>query len=113
MGVKRTVNSGHDRLTRVADRALQFIEQDPDYREGDRIIVALDDGAGTSGLGLCGYKPPGAEELAAADMMRQLRAITKTGQPQIVPKATMPAGLMRPEQGGRGWLSRGTERPPT
>lgn len=106
MPVKRTVNQGHDRLTRMADRALAFIEADPDYVPGDRVIVALDNGRDTAGLGLSGYQPPGAEDLAAADLGRQMRALMKTGQPQLAtPKAGLPGGLRR--EGGPGWLSKG------
>ena len=45
----------HDRLTRMAERMLGAFEADPEYREGDRAIVLLDDkrhgGIGTRGHG--------------------------------------------------------------
>jgi hypothetical protein len=105
MPVKRTVNQGHDRLTRIADRALQFIEADPDMAEGDRVIVMLNNGRDTGGMGLLGYVGRGAEDLAASDLGGHVRALLKTGQPQLAtPKGALPAGLQRP--GGPGWLSR-------
>jgi hypothetical protein len=110
MPVKRTVNQGHDRLTRIADRALQFIEADPDYRPADRVIIAMDDGSGVAGLGMSGYQPPGGEDLAALDLTRHVRALNRVGRPQLTtPKAELPAALQRP--GGPGWLSRNDAKP--
>lgn len=72
-------NEPNSRLTRLADVALKAIEADPDYREGDRVFVALHDGAsrpGHGGVGSLGYENA---RVLAADMALTITAAQRHG----------------------------------
>jgi hypothetical protein len=112
--VKRTVNQGSDRLTRIADRVLQLAEADADVGlgDGDRVVVVITNVRGGTGFGLLGYRQPGAEAVAADDLGRVQRALADIvrGRPRLVtPKHELPGGLQR--DGGPGWLSRREGKP--
>lgn len=61
----------HDRLTRMCDAAITAFEGHPEYREGDKCIVFLDDGT-QGGLVLNGYED---DAEAMTDLLLHLRAI--------------------------------------
>ena len=44
----------HDRMTRIADRMTEAMDADPEFEEGDKCIVFLDDGH-RAGLCMHGY----------------------------------------------------------
>jgi len=68
---KRTDGEPHSRLTRISDTMLDAMTAHPEYREGDRAIVALsDDGKG--GLGFHGYDDAAGAE---RDLLAHLKAV--------------------------------------
>lgn len=68
---RRTEGVPHDRLTRMCDAAIQAFEGHPEYRDGDKCIVFLNDGK-RGGLVLHGYDD---DADAVADLLLHLRAI--------------------------------------
>jgi len=71
MTPRRTEGKPHDRLTRLAAAMTAALEADPEYRDGDKAIVMLDDGSG-SGIVLHGYDD---DAQAMTDLLCHLRAI--------------------------------------
>lgn len=61
--INRTEEVPHDRLTRMCATMLAALEADPEYQEGDRAIVLLDDEA-KGGITLHGWEND-AEAMAA------------------------------------------------
>lgn len=61
----------HDRLTRIGDRLTDLFDADPEYQEGDKLIVFLDDGK-RGGIAIHGYEDSTA---AMVDLLLHLRAI--------------------------------------
>jgi hypothetical protein len=68
---KRTEGVPHDRLTRLADVMAAALEAAPEYREGDKAIMFLDDGK-RGGLVLHGYDD---DTEAMDDLIVHLQAI--------------------------------------
>lgn len=68
---KRTEGEPHDRLTRLCDVMTRALEADPEYRDGDKVIVFLDDGD-RGGIQLFGYE---SDVDAMADLLTHLKAI--------------------------------------
>lgn len=71
MSDERRTEEPHDRLTRLADVAIRAFEADPEYRDGDKCIVFLDNGQ-RGGLVLHGYEN---DADAMVDLLIHLRAI--------------------------------------
>lgn len=69
-GEQRT-EEPHDRLTRLADVAIRALAADPEYLDGDKVIVFLDNGQ-RGGLVLHGYD---SDADAISDLLLHLRAI--------------------------------------
>jgi hypothetical protein len=68
---RHTDGEPHDRLTRIADAVLDAVRAHPEYRDGDRAIVLLDDGH-NGGIGLGGYDEPLD---ALADVLTHAKAL--------------------------------------
>lgn len=60
-----------DRLTRITDRAGNFIGNDPEFEEGDKVIIFMDDDK-FGGIGIFGYDD---QNEALADLFLHLRAM--------------------------------------
>lgn len=67
----RTEGQPHDRLTRLCAAMMSALEADPEYRDGDKAIIMLDDGV-KGGLVLSGYDN---DTQAMVDLLCHLRAI--------------------------------------
>lgn len=72
--VRRTDHVPHDRLTRLANVAVDAIEADGEHEDGDRAIILLDDGT-KGGIVLHGYHAP---EDVIADLVAHIRAIAES-----------------------------------
>jgi hypothetical protein len=68
---KRTEGQAHDRLTRLCDRITDALEADPEYRDGDKAVIMLDDGQ-RGGIVLHGYD---SDADAMVDLLTHLKAI--------------------------------------
>jgi hypothetical protein len=68
---RRTEGQPHDRLTRLCDAMTAALEADPEYREGDKAVIMLDDGS-RGGIVLHGYD---SDTDAMADLIMHLKAI--------------------------------------
>jgi hypothetical protein len=69
----RSSRTPKDRLTRICDQMTRTFDTHPEYHEGDRCIVLLDDGK-MGGIVLHGYQD---EKEAVIDLFLHLRAIFK------------------------------------
>src|SRR5262245_21580642 len=83
-----------DRLTRIAERVSELIEDDPEYRDGDRAIVSIFD-PDHAGTGLFGYE---SDTDAMVDMFLLLRAVARANGKDLeyVGIPDSPAGLADP-----------------
>lgn len=72
--IRRTDDNPHDRLTRLAAVAIAAAEADPEWREGDRIFAAADDGR-HSGIGAHNYD---SMDRLADDLLRHARAVSRS-----------------------------------
>ena len=71
MTARRTEGRPHDRLTRLAAAMTDALETDPEYQDGDKAIVMLDDGT-RGGIVLHGYDD---DVQAMTDLLCHLKAI--------------------------------------
>lgn len=69
--VRRSEGEPHNRLTRIADRVGDLVAADPEFVDGDRCIVFVDDDE-NGGLGLFGYEN---DVDAIAAMLTHLKAL--------------------------------------
>lgn len=72
---QRTGGKPADRLTRLCDAMTSALEADPEYRDGDKAIVMLDDGS-RGGIVLHGYDD---DMQAMADLLTHLGAVFEAG----------------------------------
>jgi hypothetical protein len=76
-GTARLTPEAHDRATRIVARLMTHLEADPEFHQGDRILLGLN-ADGNSGLGFDGYPEgvAGAERLMQ-DLVDHVAAIMK------------------------------------
>ena len=77
---RRTEGEPHDRLTRIAGRVGDHVENDPEFQEGDRCIV-LTNNAKNSGIGLFGYD---SDMEAFTELFLSLRAIMRVNGRELL-----------------------------
>jgi hypothetical protein len=68
---RRSEGAPHDRLTRLCDAMTQTLEAHPEYRDGDKAMLFLDDGK-RGGIVLHGYD---ADVDAMTDLLMHLKAL--------------------------------------
>jgi hypothetical protein len=76
-GTARLTPEAHDRATRIVARLMAHLQADPEFRQGDRILLGLN-ADGNSGLGFDGY-PEGVAgaERVMQDLADHVAAIMK------------------------------------
>ena len=76
MKPRRTESEPHDRLTRIGNRLLDALADDPEHQEGDRCVVFLA-GGGMYGTCIGGYEPPHPDLTAMVDVFVHMQAVFK------------------------------------
>lgn len=71
-----THDEPHDRLTRMCQSGITAIEADPEFTEGIKGVIMLDDGK-HGGIAITGYQEGGGRE-AFVDMLVHLQAIAES-----------------------------------
>jgi hypothetical protein len=73
---KRTLGEPHDRLTRISARLMEAFDADPEFQEGDKLIVFLNNEK-MSGIGVHGYGGETPDLDAMVDLFIHLKAVFK------------------------------------
>jgi len=71
---KRTVGEPHSRLTRMSNRMMEAMDNDPEFQEGDKAIIFLHSET-RSGIGIHGYGGGNPDMEAIADLFVHLKAL--------------------------------------
>lgn len=74
--IKMQFDEPMDRLTRIGGRLLDAARVDPEYREGDKVIVLTEDENALGGIAYHGY-PEGQEGDVVQDLFYRLYIIAK------------------------------------
>lgn len=74
------ITEPQDRLTRMADRALDTLKEDPEYRKGDRVILLLDDKK-FGGIGMYGQAD---SDEALADLLTHVNALFRASGKKLM-----------------------------
>lgn len=70
----RTVGAPHDRLTRISARMMEAMDADPEFQEGDRAIIFLNNGD-WGGIGIHRFEGETPDLDALAELFIHLKAV--------------------------------------